>query len=480
MNDVIVVGAGIAGSATARELSRYNLSIEVIEAGYDVACGATRTNSGIVHGGYDPEPGTLKAKYNVAGAYLIPEMSKELGFRYINNGSLVLALEASQMPKIDELLERAVANGIDGCKKLTSEEVLALEPNVNPEVAGALYCPHSGICDPFGMCVAYAENAAVNGVKFTFNTRVETVEAIEGGYRLTLDNGETRECKCVVNAAGVYAIDLHNQVSANKLESRPRKGEYELMSRSMGNTFSHVMFQAPGPKGKGVLISPTVEGNLIVGPDAVDGVDPEDTASTPEGLAWVVDQAKNTWPTYNARETIVNFAGVRPSGADGDFVVGEVEDAPGFFDIAAFDSPGLTSGPAVAVDVATWVAQKLDATDNENFVSHRDMPLRFIEMDEEARSEAIENNSKFAHIICRCEQVTEAEVLDCIHAPIPALSIVGIKRRCRAGTGKCQGGFCAPVVAEIVARETGMGIDEVCLMGPGTEVAPFKRENETI
>ena len=164
VNDVIVVGAGIAGSATARELSRYNLSVEVIEAGYDVACGATRTNSGIVHGGYDPEPGTLKAKYNAAGACLIPEMAQELGFRYINNGSLVLALEESQMTKVDELLDRAVANGIEGCKKLTGEEVLALEPNVNPDVVGALYCPHSGICDPFGMCVAYAENAAVNEI----------------------------------------------------------------------------------------------------------------------------------------------------------------------------------------------------------------------------------------------------------------------------------------------------------------------------
>ena len=272
MSDVIVIGAGVAGSACARELAKYDLDIEVIEAGYDLACGASRTNSGIVHGGYDPEPGTKKAYYNAIGANIIPELSQELGFRYINNGSLVLALHEEDLPVIDELILRAKENNIPGVRKITGDEVRALEPNVAPDVAGALLCEHSGIVDPFGMTVAFAENAATNGVKFTFLTRVESVEKTEQGYTLHLDNGETRFAKAVVNCAGVYACDLHNQVSDLHLESRPRKGEYELMSRKMGTTFSHTMFQAPTEKGKGVLIAPTVEGNLIVGPDAQDGI----------------------------------------------------------------------------------------------------------------------------------------------------------------------------------------------------------------
>ena len=477
MSDVIVIGAGVAGSAEARELARYDLDVLVLEAGYDVACGASRTNSGIVHGGYDPIPGTLKARYNVAGARMMPGLAAEIGFRYQNNGSMVVAFDDAQMDAVCELERRAQANGVRGVCVVTGDRALELEPNLNPGVVGALVCDESGICDPFGLTVALAENAAANGVEFRFGTRVAHVSRAsrEGGWVVSLAGGGSIGARAVVNAAGAHAIEIHNQVSAHRLESRPRLGEYELMSRDMGPTFSRTMFQAPGPKGKGVLVSPTVEGNLIVGPDAVDVADPDDTATTPEGLAWVVEQARRTWPGYAGREVITNFAGVRPSGAAGDFVIGEPDDASGFFDVAAFDSPGLTSAPAVAVDVARDVAAELGAGPNRSFEPHRDQPPRFIEMDEAERAAAVAADPLFGHIVCRCEQVSEAEILAAIHAPIPATSVTGVKRRCRAGTGRCQGGFCAPLVAEIISRETGMPIEDVLLAGPGSELAPYQR-----
>lgn len=470
MPDVVVVGAGVAGCACARELARYDLDVLVLEAGYDLACGASRTNSGIVHGGYDPEPGTRKALYNVRGAALVPRLAEEVGFRYVPNGSMVVALSDEELPAVEALAGRGRANGVPDVRLVGAEEARSLEPSLNPEVRGALVCSSSGICDPFGMTVALAENARANGVAFRFLAPVASVRRAGDGWEVLLASGEAVRARAVVNAAGAHAVDLHNQVSGDRLESRPRLGEYVLMSRDMGPTFSHTMFRAPGPLGKGVLVSPTVEGNLIVGPDAVGVGDPADTATRPDGLAWVVEQAKTIWPGYDGREVITNFAGVRPSGADGDFVVGEPADAPGFFDVAAFDSPGLTSAVAVALDVAAWAADRLGARPDPSFGPHRDLPPRLIEMDDAERAAAIARDPLFGHVVCRCEQVSEAEILAAVHAPIPATTVSGVRRRCRAGMGRCQGGFCLPLVAEIIARETGVPIGSVRMAGPGSEL----------
>lgn len=476
MADVIVIGAGVAGSAVARELARWQLDVVVLEAGYDLACGASRTNSGIVHGGYDPVPGTLKARYNVEGMRMFPALAQELGFRYKNTGSLVVALSEGELGTIRELVARGHENGVD-VREVGPGELHELEPNLAPTAAGALLCTESGICDPFGTVVAFAENAVANGVTFRFRSRVEHVRhAASGqGWEVELEDGERIAARVVVNAAGCHADVLNNEVSATKIEMRPRLGEYVLMSRAMGPTFSHTMFQAPGPLGKGVLVSPTVEGNLIVGPDALDHPNNADTSTNPEGLATVVEQAMRTWPQLNRREIIVNFAGIRPSGADGDFVVGQPDDAPGFFNIAAFDSPGLSSAPAVAVDVSQQIARLLGAEKNDSFEPHRDRPPRFLEASDEERAALVASDPRYGHIVCRCECVSEAEVLAAIHAPIPATTVVGIKRRCRAGTGRCQGGFCAPIIAELICRETGMDIHEVCEAEPGSELAPLPR-----
>ncbi len=473
--DVCVVGAGVAGSACARELARYKLNIGVLDAGYDLACGASRTNSGIVHGGYDPVPGTRKAYFNVKGAKLIPQLARELGFRYINNGSLVVAFSDEELQHVEQLVERGHINGVGDVRCIQRDELMSLEPHLNPAAKAALLCTSSGIVDPFGMTVAFAENAVSNGVSFTFNKRVEAITRKGQLWCLSLSDGSQVRARCVVNAAGVHAVDLHNLVSEHKLISKPRLGEYLVLSRDMGKTFSHTMFQTPNELGKGVLVSPTVEGNLIVGPDAIDVDDPDDTATRPSGLAQLITQARRTWPNYDGREVIVNFAGVRPSANVSDFVIGEAAGAPGFFDIAAFDSPGLTSAPAIAVYLAQEIAAHLDAQENDAFVSYRKQPLRFLEMSEDERIAAIERDPAFAHMVCRCEHVSEAEVLNAIRAPIPAKTITGIKRRCRAGTGRCQGGFCIPIISEIVSRELGIGINEVLLQGPTSEVAPYLR-----
>jgi glycerol-3-phosphate dehydrogenase len=472
LTDVIIIGAGVSGCAVARELSRSDLSVEVLEAGYDVACGASRTNSGIVHGGFDPAPGTAKALYNVRGARLVPLLSREIGFRYRPCGSIVLAFGRDEERELDVLMARAKANGVDDVRIIDADELRRLEPNVSGAATSALLCESSGICDPFGMTVALAESAATNGVSFRFGASVSHVRRIAGSWEVETPDGTCTRARAVVNAAGVSAIDLHNEVSSSKLESRPRAGEYVLLDRDHGSTFSHTMFRVPGPEGKGVLVSPTVEGNLIVGPDAVDVSGAQDTWTTPEGLAWVAGKARDIWPGFDRRGIIVNFAGVRPSGADGDFVLGEPTDAPGFFDVAAFDSPGLTASVAVAQDIAADVERSLAAGRNTSFVSHRDMPSRFIEMGDEERSRAIARDPLFGHLVCRCEQVSEAEILAAIHAPLPATTIVGVKRRCRAGTGRCQGGFCEPLVAEIISRETGIPISDVRLEGPGSEIGP--------
>ena len=484
MVDVVVIGAGVAGCAVARELSRLDLDIVVVERGHDVACGATRSNSAIVHGGFDPEPGTLKARYNVAGARMIPQLSRELGFRYKNNGSLVVALADGDMDRVHELYERGLANGVEGLRVLDANELRALEPNVAPEARGALLCESAGICDPFGMCIALAENAVTNGATFRFNENVEDITRQDDGtWELQLKAADkstpsTLTARTVVNAAGTSACDLHNLVSAHKLDARPRLGEYVLLSRERGDTFSHTMFQVPGPLGKGVLVSPTVEGNLIVGPDALDIDDPLDTSTRRDGLDVVVASARRTWPGLSERDVIVNFAGVRASGADGDFVIGEPDDAPGFYDIAAFDSPGLTSAVAVAADLAPSIGSYLNAPARADFIATREQPPRFIEMSEDERAAAIARDPRFGHIICRCELVSEAEVLAAIHAPIPATTVDGVKRRCRAGTGMCQGGFCGPTVARLIAIELGIPLSQVCISGPGTSMAPYARGEE--
>lgn len=458
--DVVVVGAGIAGCTAARELARYDLSICVLEAGNDIACGATRANSAIVHAGFDPAPGTLKARFNVEGSKAYPRWCDELGVQFRRNGSMVLAFGDEGRLKLEELVRRADANGVEGVHIVSGNRAREMEPNVSPEVACALVAPTGGIVDPYGFAFAAAENACDNGVRFLFNHRVDRIARADGGFSLEAA-GERFFARAVVNAAGLFADELNNMVSGERFFITPRRGEYYLYDTEYATTFEHTMFQVPGPLGKGVLVTPTIHGNMLIGPNSVSQASKTDLSTTQEGLADIVERARRTWPAASPRGAITNFAGLRAAGESGDFVIGEAADAPGFFNIACFESPGLTSAPAVATFIASQVAARLGADGNPSFNPRRAPQLPFTAMTDEQRERAIASDPAFGHVVCRCCEVTEAEVVRALHGPLPVLSLDAVKWRTGATMGRCHGGFCSPELVEIMSRELGCAPDAI-------------------
>ena len=458
--DVVVVGAGIAGCTAARELARYDLSICVLEAGNDIACGATRANSAIVHAGFDPAPGTLKARFNVEGSKAYPRWCDELGVQFRRNGSMVLAFDDEGRLKLEELVRRADANGVEGVRIVSGNRAREMEPNVSPEAACALVAPTGGIVDPYGFAFAAAENACGNGVRFLFNHRVEHIVRVGGGFIIEVA-GERFSARAVVNAAGLFADEINNMVSGKRFSITPRRGEYYLYDTEYATTFEHTMFQVPGPLGKGVLVTPTIHGNMLIGPNSVSQASKTDLSTTQEGLADIVERARRTWPAASPRGAITNFAGLRAAGESGDFVIGEAADAPGFFNIACFESPGLTSAPAVATFIASQVAARLGAGGNPSFNPRRAPQLPFTAMTDEQRERAIASDPAFGHVVCRCCEVTEAEVVRALHGPLPVLSLDAIKWRTGATMGRCHGGFCSPELVEIMSRELGCAPDAI-------------------
>lgn len=454
MYDVVVIGAGVIGSAVARELSRYQLRTVVLEKEEDVCCGTSKANSAIIHAGFDAAPGSVKAKMNVAGSQMMEELSKELDFPYKRNGSLVLCFAEEDIPKLYALKEKGEKNQVSGLEIIQGERIWELEPNLSKEVKALLYAPTGAIVCPFKMTIALAENANVNGVEFHFNTSVEKIERAEEGYVIQTQEKEYRT-HCIVNAAGVYADCFHNMVSSRKLSITPRRGEYCLMDKKAGTFVSHTVFQLPTAMGKGVLITPTVHGNLLAGPTADDISDKEGVQTTREGLQKLTALAKKSAEKIPMNLTITSFAGLRATEAGGDFVLGEVQDAPGFFDAAGIESPGLSSAPAIGRSLAEEISRKLGAKKNEKFISkRRDIPCVAQASPEELQA-LIAEDPAYGNVICRCETVTEGEILNAIRRPLGARSLDGVKRRTRAGMGRCQAGFCSPRTMEILARELG-------------------------
>ena len=451
-DDVIVIGAGVTGCAIARELSRYQLKLAVLEREEDVCCGTSKANSAIIHAGYDAVPGTLKARMNVAGNRMMDALSKELDFPFKRNGSLVLCFDEKDLPGLEVLRERAEANGVPDVRIVSGEEIHELEPNLSPEVTAVLDAPTGGIVCPFKMTIAFAENAFENGVEFHFNTEAENIEKTADGYRITTSAG-IYETRCIVNAAGVYADRFNNMVSGRKLHITPRKGEYILLDKKAGNFVSHTIFQQPTKLGKGILITPTVHGNLLTGPTAEDITDKEAVNTTAEGLAQVMEKARLSAEKIPLNMAITSFAGLRATEDDGDFVLGEAEDAEGFFNAAGIDSPGLSSAPAIGCFLAEQIAEKLEAKKKVNFHSSRkDIPC-VAESTPEEIARLVAKDPAYGNVICRCEMVTEGEIINAIKRPLGARSLDGVKRRTRAGMGRCQSGFCSPRVMEILTRE---------------------------
>ena len=466
--DVAVIGAGVTGCAVARELARWDLKVCVLEKGEDVCCGTSKANSAIVHAGHDAEPGSLKARFNLEGNRMMGDLAKELDFDFVRNGSLVLCLDEADRPALQALCEKGVKNGVEGLRILDADQVRAMEPNISERVCAALYAPTGGIVCPFGLTIALAENACDNGVEFSFLTPVEAVKPVDGGYELLTGSRKTLTARYVVNAAGVYVDVFHNMVSEKKIHITARKGEYCLLDKEAGTHVSRTIFQLPGRMGKGVLVTPTVHGNLLLGPTAVDVEDKEQTATTAEGLASLTEKAMAGVDGIPFRQVITSFAGLRAHEDGDDFVIGEPEDALGFFDAAGIESPGLTSAPAIGVYLAGRIAERAGAARNERFEGRRRGIIRPQTLDRAEREQLIREHPEYGTIVCRCEGVSEGEILDAVHRTLGAVSLDGVKRRVRQGMGRCQAGFCTPKTMEILARERGVALEEICKNEPGS------------
>ena len=516
--DIIIIGAGVSGCAVARELSRYDLNICVLDKESDVCEGTSKANSGIVHAGHDAKPGTLKAKLNVQGNLMMEEMAKKLDFPFKRNGSLVVCQNEEELSKLEELKERGKENGVEGLRILTREEALELEPALADSVYAALYAPTGGIVCPFLMNIAYAENAAINGVKFRLGTcvqdikkkceqkmqeqqtaesDVENIRGNQAGFELITNQG-TFYSKYVINAAGVYADEIHNMVSEKKLHITPRRGEYCLLDKNAGTLVSHTIFQVPGKMGKGVLVTPTIHSNLMIGPTAEDVPDKEDNATTRAGLDKVLNDSAKSVKGIPTRQIITSFAGLRAHEDGGDFQIEELTDVPGFIDVAGIESPGLTSAPAIGVYVCDLVKKMMEDTERkinpgdsgnlrsfkvadkqkssgrlqekENFIETRKGIVHFAELSLEEQKKLIQKDPAYGQVICRCETVTEGEILDAIRRPLGARTLDGVKRRVRAGMGRCQGGFCTPRLMEILSRECGIPLEEICKNNPDSRI----------
>ena len=467
MVDIIVIGAGVSGCAIARELSRKKASVLVVEREEDVCCGTSKANSAIVHAGYDAAHGSLMAKLNVQGSEMMPALSKELDFHYKQNGSLVVMIAEEDRPNLIKLYENGVANGVKGLRIVEREELVKMEPNISDEAVAALYAPTGGIVCPFGLTYALAENAASNGVKFQFDSEVTGIEKIEGGWKVSTVKGDL-EAKVVVNAAGVYADKLHNMVSDDTMTIIPRRGDYFLLDRTTGGFVSNTIFQLPGKYGKGVLVAPTVHGNTIVGPTAIDIEDKDATATTSAGLDDIRAKCGKAVKNLPLRQTITSFAGLRAHEARHEFFIGEI--APGFVDCAAIESPGLSSAPAIGVMVADIVNGILNLEDDPTFNGKRKGILDPKELGIDEYNALIKENPAYGTVICRCETITEGEIIDAIHRVPGAKSIDGVKRRTRAGMGRCQGGFCSPRVLEILSRELGVPMSEITKAGGNSKI----------
>lgn len=456
MFDVIVIGGGVTGCATLRELSKYNLKLALLEKEEDVCSGTSKANSAIVHAGHDAKSGTLKARLNVRGNKLIRELSSELNFAYQNNGSLVLCFDENDYPKLEELYNRGIANGVEGLKILNHDETLALEPNLSDEVKYSLLCETGGIVCPFEMNIALAENAVANGAEVIFNYEVNSIVK-EDDYYLINNEIKTR---AIVNAAGLYGDVLHNLVCADKVKITPRKGDYCLLDRDVGNLVSHTIFQLPSALGKGVLVTPTVHGNLLIGPSATDIDDKEATATTRDDLDYIISASKRSLKNIPFNKTITSFSGLRARGNTGDFII--KESADNFFDAIGIESPGLTSAPAIGEMLCEMVISKLKVSKKDNFVSTRKGIPHLANLTIEERAKLIKENPLYGNIICRCCDVSEGEIVDSINRPMGATSLDGVKRRSGACMGRCQAGFCNPKIIEILARELGIKEEDVC------------------
>lgn len=460
MYDVVIIGAGITGCAAAFELSRYRLSVAVLERENDVGAGVTRANTGIIHAGYDPEPGTIMARANIEGRRLAGELCEQLDVPRRECGSLVLSFNPENDETLSRLYRRGLANGVEGLSLLSAGETLALEPNLNPAVRGSLRADAVMVVSPWEYALALMETAVKNGAELFLEAEVRAIQKTAPGWRLETEAG-VFEGRFVINAAGLQGDTVHNMAAPPAFTIKPGRGEYYLLDKSEGEAVGHVIFQCPSAEGKGVTVTPTVHGNLLAGPNFEIPPEREDVSTTAAGLAEVAEKARLSVPSLNFAACVRTFSGIRAAvDAAGDFIVGEA--APGFFDAAGVKSPGLSSAPALAKMLAGLLAEKgLLLEPKTSFIARRSR-IRFAALGPAGQAALIRRDGAYGRVICRCETVTEGEIRDALAAPIPPRSVDAVKRRCNPGLGRCQGGFCGPRVVEILARH--YGVDETAVL----------------
>lgn len=461
MYDVSIIGAGIVGTSIARELSKYKLKTIIIEKDNDVANGTTKANSAIVHSGYDAKPGTNKARTNVKGNLLYPKLCEELAVPFKKIGSFVAAFNDEQVEVLKELLNQGGINGVPDLQILSKEQILKMEPNISEDIIAALYAPTAGIVGAWELAIALAENAAQNGVELLLNSPVTAISKEDKGYKV-IAGERVIETRYIINCAGLYADKINDMVNEPYFKILPNRGEYNLFDKSVGSYINKVLFQTPSKEGKGVVALPTVHGNFLIGPTSEWIERPEDVQTTSEGLKGLRQKGEKVLPNFPFNTVITSFSGIRAKVEHEGFIIEEAVANSGFLNVAAIDSPGLTAAPAIALEVVELlqkIAGKLE--ENHNFNPIRRPNIHFMDLSDTEKAELIKKDTRYGRIICRCEGITEGEIVDIVNRKAGATNLDAVKRRARAGAGRCQGGFCAPRVMEILARELNVDITSI-------------------
>lgn len=471
MYDMTIIGAGVVGSAIARELSRYDLDILLLDKEGDVSNGASKANSGIVHGGYDAKHGTMKSKFSRAGNRMYAQLEEELHFGYKEVGSLVLAFAEEDFATLEKLKINGEKNGVHDLEMIDQARVRELEPHISEEVVGALYCPTVGITSPYELTIALAENAVANGVEIKLN---QTVTSIEKGDTFTIHTQDAfYETNYIINAAGAYSDKVAQMVGVDDFYIIPRRGEYILLNKDQGHMANTVLFQCPTEKGKGILVTATYHGNLMLGPNAQEVDSPEEVGTSKDVLNYIVDTARRSVPDFDIRKTLTSFSGIRATSSKHDFII-EESTVKGFVNVAGIESPGLTSSPAIAKYVVEiFKGMGIELHEKGDFDPYR---KAIIQKKTEAFDGTIDGESPEKNVICRCEQVTEAEIIDALSRGINVNSIDSIKRRTRAGMGPCQGNFCGKRVAAVIAKTKGIEVEDVPKRGKGSSILPARED----
>jgi len=473
MKDIIVIGAGVVGCAIARELSKYNLDVLVVDKNEDVAEGISKANSGIIHGGYNEKKGTLKAKLNLEGNKMMDELSKELQFPFKRNGALVLAFNEEELDKIKNLKANGDELGVEGLEILNKKEVIELENNINSDVVGALHVKTSGIVSPYEMTLAFAENAVENGVEFKLGQAVKNIKREDNIYKLNLDNDKNLEAKMIINASGLGGAYLNNLINEVKYEISPVKGEYCLFDKVAGGMCKKTLFQVPSKLGKGVLVTPTVDGNLLLGPNAkADG----GVSTSRSGIDEIMEKSKKTIKELPFARVLNTFSGLRPKVEGEDFIIEEAKDNPNFINVIGIDSPGLTAAPAIATYIIDLISDKIKLTKKENFKSTREKMIRMADLSIEEKNKLIKENPSYGKMVCKCEFVTEGEIIDSIKRPLGATTLDGVKRRTRAMMGGCQGTGCMIPISMILSKTLNIDISQVNKNSKSSTVVGFKED----